>query len=161
MCIEYYFRDSANGNTCNKCPNNCKDCTDANTCKATKCDPYYYVDGANGCKNCPSKCKTCSSSACQACDDGYFADGNTCAKCGANCKTCAKLNECNSDGCTNMTSFVFLTATKTCATKVSCPDNEYDVLNVCTACGDKCLKCSSATACETCMDKHGMKSGEN
>ena len=86
--IGYYLSSS---NSCEECPNNCKECVNENAC--TSCKDNYFLYN-NKCYECKLNCKTpIDNCRCVICNDGYYFKNYQCLKCDSNCKTC--LNKDN------------------------------------------------------------------
>ncbi|CAK84548.1 unnamed protein product (macronuclear) [Paramecium tetraurelia] len=74
------------GNTCQKCIENCKNCNNAQTC--TKCIQLYEFDGSK-CQKCPLNCAICNSTInCSTCQPGFALFKGSCYGCGAQCSIC-------------------------------------------------------------------------
>ena len=125
------------GGLCNKCSDNCQECTSQSVCLV--CGDEKYLDPTS------STCKT-------LCPDGYFANagdnlviGRTCERCPSTCNTCDSASDCRE--CKDST---VLTPSNTC--EEFCPPSFYP--NVTGDIGGICLRC--ADNCNACDDKEAM-----
>ncbi|XP_060555742.1 proprotein convertase subtilisin/kexin type 5-like [Ruditapes philippinarum] len=150
----YEYVVSAIETICQRCPSNCKQCTDSKTCYI--CDDGFYLYAFNDnvyCVSCPheSKCLDyCVIQGCDACQirnyslvcincaEGQVFNGNSCesikAPCSQNCSTyCNNIGICQGE----------------------CKDG-WTGEKCLKACDDKCSKCSRENEhiCKKCKDDY-------
>ncbi|CAJ1378543.1 unnamed protein product [Effrenium voratum] len=128
------------GGLCNKCSDNCQECTSQSVCLV--CGDEKYLDPTS------STCKT-------LCPDGYFANagdnlviGRTCERCPSTCNTCDSASDCRE--CKDST---VLTPSNTC--EEFCPPSFYpnvtgDIGGICLRCADNCNACDDKEVCAQC-----------
>lgn len=143
-CYDGYYLfspDSGSKKYCQRCEDNCLQCTDENGCQ--ECAEGFYKDSNKHCQSCYESCLHCTGpeeTQCLECKDGYYYYGGRCRECDPNCKTC--------DGVRNKCT--------------SCHDGYYkDSGNLCKPCSANCKECSSSDYCLQCQDGYYLDPNYN
>lgn len=144
-CIEcatgYYFDEFKR---CQKCSENCDECTDASHC--TDCATEFFIDTDGSCSPCADVCYECTgptAADCLECDPGYYISKSLrkCFKCHEACSVCTGPNDYE---CSKCADGYFLAKGVDIA-----PGKEGDK---CAKCENGCKTCTSATECKECLD---------
>jgi cysteine-rich repeat protein len=140
--------------SCSKCitsASNCLECSSvlllaqSGSCVAS-CSPGYYLADRT-CLTCPTGCALCTSPIiCTSCSPGYLSQNQECK---TNCDIGYYKNTLTSCSPCNNKCRACAGDASTC---ISCPDLFYLENNLCLACKEPCLTCSSSTDCLTCIE---------
>ena len=137
-CDDGYF---IGGQTCHKCKEPCKTCTDLNNCLSCINSDYVY-DYSN------FKCFS-------NCTSNYLLKGGNCMNCNANCNGCLETL----DNCIECKSNYLSISTKEKCVKY-CPQGFQPVNSTCNRCDINCNVCSDIyNQCEIC--NLGYENNEN
>lgn len=144
-----YFVDNSNSGFCEKCQDNCYNCTNSTAC--LQCDIGYRwnsLSSTSFLSNCTcaiANCTNCSAGTCLLCDQGYglYAENNVCLPCLLeNCEAC---------------SFESKTFTPSCD---KCKDNMMFSNGSCRNCSSliaNCSLCRDANSCALCSQGFYLK----
>lgn len=139
-CSGGTYLDSSTA-SCKNCGSGAATCSSATVISSCQ-NGYQLTSNSMFCLACPSNCQSCpsSSSACTACNTGYYLNASSCYAC-----TLASCSQCS-----------LFSSSQYC---LACSSGNYASGGQCYSCSSNCIKCTSGTSCVTCSSGYYLITG--